>query len=241
MSAGELAFVGDVHLERGDAEIGPFCEFLERLSRRASRIVLMGDLFSLWIGQRELEQPHQRAVVETLAGLRRAGVVVRYVEGNRDYRIGPAYAGSAFDDVAAAGLVERQGGVSLFAIHGDLTNPGDRQYRSWRRLSRSRAFWLAFRALPARRRLSLAESLEARMRGTNVAFKRALPEAEIRRYARRWLDSGHDAVVLGHFHVERDLDLAGAGRVLVLPDWKAGRRWLSVDAAGRIGFVGERG
>jgi UDP-2,3-diacylglucosamine hydrolase len=237
VSGGEIAFVGDVHLDADDPELDAFCRFLERLGQRVSRIVLLGDLFNLWIGDRRLEQPHQRAVVETLAGLRRRGRVVRYVEGNRDYRIGPAYAGLAFDDVATAGLVERQGAQTLFAIHGDLTNPHDRRYRAWRRISRTPAAWLVLAALPPRRRLRLAERLEARMRRTNTAFKRELPEPELSAYARRWLDRGHDAVVLGHFHVERDIALE-RGRLVVLPDWKAGRRWLHVDAAGRLAFAG---
>jgi UDP-2,3-diacylglucosamine hydrolase len=205
VSGGEIAFVGDVHLDADDPELDAFCRFLERLGQRVSRIVLLGDLFNLWIGDRRLEQP--------------------------------PYAGLAFDDVATAGLVERQGAQTLFAIHGDLTNPHDRRYRAWRRISRTPAAWLVLAALPPRRRLRLAERLEARMRRTNTAFKRELPEPELSAYARRWLDRGHDAVVLGHFHVERDIALE-RGRLVVLPDWKAGRRWLHVDAAGRLAFAG---
>ena len=49
-----------------------------------------------------------------------------------------------------------------------------------------------------------------------------------------------DLVVLGHFHVEKDLVLeppGPAGRVMVLPEWKGSRRYLRVGADGRAAFV----
>ena len=51
---------------------------------------------------------------------------------------------------------------------------------------------------------------------------------------------GHDAVVLGHFHTERDLSVEAAGRtgrVLVLPEWRESRRHLRATSEGEIGFV----
>ena len=148
-----------------------------------------------------------------------------------------AYAGDAVDDATDRGIVERLGGKSLFAIHGDLANRRDRQYRAWRRVGRSAVLWALFNLLPRSRRLKTASSLEERMRGSNPDFKRAFPEAEVREYATPWLARGHDAVVLGHFHVELDL-AARQGRILVLPEWKGSRRYLRVRENGEIGFAG---
>lgn len=243
MSAGrgDLVFVGDVHLQADDARLGPFCGFLERLATSASRLVLLGDLFELWIGQRVLEQPHQTAVLERLAALRAQGLVVRYVEGNRDFRIGPGHAGQALDEATTGGISERFGGRRLWAIHGDLANPADRQYRAWRWLSRSAPVWALYNLLPRRQRLNLAAALEQRMRTTNREFRREFPEAAVRAYAARFLRAGHDAVVLGHFHVERELSAGtperAGGRVFVLPAWGESRRHLRVSPQGEIDFV----
>lgn len=237
---GDLVFVGDVHLEEGDADLGAFLGFLDRIGERASRLVFMGDLFNLWIGRRELERPHHSAVVERLTALRNNGLVVRYIEGNRDYRIGPCYAGTAVDEATAEAIVEEFGGRRLVAVHGDLTNPADRQYRTWRRFSRSAAAWGLFHVLPRARRAALADSLERRMRSSNLEFKRAFPEKEARAYAAAMLGAGDDALVLGHFHVEKDIELEIAGRrqrVLVLPEWKGSRRHLRVGGDGTIEFV----
>lgn len=236
MSAPELVFIGDVHLERDDPHLDDFVGFLQGLADPPRRVVLLGDLFNVWIGQRELEGPHQRRVVDTLAALRRAGCTVRFVEGNRDYRIGPAYEGFAFDEAGLDGVAERLGDRRIRAIHGDLANPADRRYRMWRAVSRSRAVWGAFGLLPRSRRVALVEALERRMRASNREFKRGFPEARVRAYGESFLRRGFDAVVLGHFHVERRLELP-EGEVFVLPEWRESRRHLESDASGALRFV----
>lgn len=230
---GDVVFVGDVHLERDDRDLAEFVAFVERSARSASRIVLVGDLFDLWVGLRDMEGPQHRTVTECFERLRARGTTLRYIEGNRDYAIRARYTGTAFDDVAEGGIEESAGGRRIFAIHGDLVNESDRQYRRWRKLSRSRPFWWTFRSLPARVRHRLSQSLESSMRSSNQGFKRAFPEESVRRYAAGLLARGYDAVVLGHFHVEKELD----GRIFVLPEWRESRRHLRVDAStGRIAF-----
>jgi len=229
----DLVFIGDVHLEAEGPDLDAFVALLRRLGDSAARIVLAGDLFNVWLGARDLERPHQTRVVRTLEELRGRGVVVRYLEGNRDYRVSGAYVGTALDDAPADGLVERVGRRSIFAIHGDLANPADRQYRAWRRFSRSAPVWGAFRALPAPVRLRLSDRIEAAMRRSNARFKASFPAEVVRQYASGFLAQGHDAVVLGHFHVEREME----GRIFVLPEWKESRRHLRVDGEGSIAFV----
>lgn len=237
---GELIFVGDVHLDRDDPALEAFLAFLEGLAGRAGRLVLMGDLFNLWLGRRDLEAPHQRAVVDVLTSLRERGMTVHYLEGNRDYGIAPGYGGRAFDAVSAEGLIESWGGLRLFAAHGDLVNLSDWRYRAWRRFSRSSPVWRLLRLLPARVQVRSAEALERRMRATNLAFKRVFPEASIVHYAVRHCGADCQGLVLGHFHVEKDFWVPGPDggrlRVLVLPEWKGSRRHLRVDASGALNF-----
>ncbi|HEX6852068.1 MAG TPA: metallophosphoesterase [Candidatus Polarisedimenticolaceae bacterium] len=240
MTARDLVFIGDVHLDRDDPDLTAFLAFLEALVPTTERIVLMGDLFNLWIGSEELEQPHHRAVIDQLASMRRRGLVVRYLEGNRDYRVGARHAGGALEDASEEGFEERHAGRRLWCAHGDLVNVRDRQYRTWRRVSRSRAAWAVFSLVPRRRRLAFAESLERRMRGTNLGMKRAVPEELLRAYAAPRFAAGFDAVVLGHFHVELDVRDEGK-RILVVPEWKGSRRHLRVGADGTIAFVGGGG
>lgn len=238
--SGVLAFVGDVHLDLDDPALPDFLAFLDGLAGRCERLVLMGDMFNLWLGDAEVEQAHHKAVVARLTELRRHGLVVRYLEGNRDYRVAQAYAGTAFDDAGIDSIEERQGGTRIFAVHGDLVNHADRQYRTWRAFSRSRAVWTLSSLVPRSARARVALRLERRMRRTNLDFKRSFPETVIRDYAAGPLARGFDAVVLGHFHVEREMIVEPAGRIFVLPEWRQSRRHLEVSADGAPAFVDSR-
>ncbi|ANM29086.1 hypothetical protein ABI59_04960 [Acidobacteria bacterium Mor1] len=239
MAGRDLVFIGDAHLDRDDPDLPDFLAMLEALKQTARRVVLIGDLFNLWIGRREMEQPHQTAVLKKLAELRAAGISVHYVEGNRDYRIAPAYIGESLDGAGDQGIHEEQGGLRLYAIHGDLVNRDDKQYRRWRWFSRTPLFWGLFRLLPRRRSLKLAEDLETRLRRTNLAHKQVFPEEQVRSYAAEFL-ADHDAVILGHFHVEKVLEAqppSPPGKIWILPLWKDDRRYLRITPEGEIGFV----
>ena len=234
----DLVFVGDVHLDRDDVDLSAFIAYLRSLPPTAGRIVLMGDLFNLWIGAEDLELDHHRRVISCLAELRANGTEVHYLEGNRDYRIAPLHEGATFNAVSGTGLREDWGPRAIWAAHGDLVNRGDLQYRTWRRLSRSTPFWWIYSAIPRGRRFAIAESIERGMRATNLEMKRAFPDVLLRAYANEHLPAAGGAVVLGHFHVERELTAGpdGAGRIFVLPEWKGSRRHLRVTAAGEMRF-----
>jgi UDP-2,3-diacylglucosamine hydrolase len=229
----DLVFVGDVHLDRDDADLPAFLSYLGGLARSAGRVVLMGDLFNLWLADPRLEQDHHRTVLEALRDLRRAGTELHYLEGNRDYRVGRAHLGATFDAVSDDGLLEEWAGRRIWAAHGDLVNVRDAQYRLWRRVSRSDPPWALFSAIPSRRRFAIAERIERRMRATNAGMKKDFPEALVRAYAAPRFEGGADAVVLGHFHDERDL-VDGSRRIVVVPAWKEARRHLRVGADGRM-------
>ena len=231
-----VAFIGDVHLDLGDAAVEPFTRTLHRLSETCDSVVLMGDLFNLWIGQPELQAAHQHKVADALRTIRGRGVAVHYIEGNRDYGIGRAFQGDLFDTAGDEGLEQRVAGRLLWAIHGDLANRADRRYRAWRWLSRSGPFWHCFNVLPATLRLRVAGKLETWMRSTNLAFKGAFPRAMIGDYASKFAARGYDAIVLGHFHVEKHWQLEGGTSVYVLPEWKGSRRHLVADGDG-VRFV----
>jgi UDP-2,3-diacylglucosamine hydrolase len=234
----DLVFVGDVHLDRDDPDLPAFVAYLRGLGRTAGRIVLMGDLFNLWIGAKDLEQDHHRVVIKCLTDIRSDGTEIHYLEGNRDYRIARSHQGGAFDAVSGTGLQENWGSRKIWAAHGDLVNRNDAQYRLWRRVSRSAAAWWLYSAVPRARRFTIAESIERRMRTTNREMKLEFPEAVVRAYAGRYLAQPGAAVVLGHFHVERELRAgpSDSGRIFVLPEWKGSRRHLRVTTDGEMWF-----
>lgn len=228
---GTIALLGDAHLREGDPEVEAFLGFLDALPGRASVLAILGDLFAAWIGRADLLRRHHERVVDGLRRLRERGVRVLYVEGNHDFFLGRLYDDDPFEVIATETLEVLWNGRLLHLAHGDLMNRRDRQYRAWRRLSKSRPFFAAFNLLPRATRLRVVDGLERGMATTNMDFRGGFPVGECLAYARPRIRAGTDALVFGHFHDERRIDVAEGerkGSVFVLPAWRDGHRYLRI-------------
>jgi len=213
-----VALLADAHLSGPGGPAGPLVRQLEALpAAGCRRLVVMGDLFQAWVGHRRFETPDIAEVVAALRGLRRAGLRIDYVEGNRDFFLAGSPYADAFDAVAAEVAFE-DAGVRYLAVHGDGLVGSDWQYLLWRRLSKSGLSRLLAGRLPAPLARRMVGSTERRLSRTNFRHRRRLPEAAIRRYAERRLAEGHDVLLLGHFHVARAWPVAG-GEVRLLAAW----------------------
>jgi UDP-2,3-diacylglucosamine pyrophosphatase LpxH len=118
-------------------------------------------------------------------------------------------------------------------VHGDGLDDDDRQYRRWRRLSKSAPVRLAVKLLPARVARRLVDSTERKLAQTNFKHRTKIPTAAIERYATQRLAEGHDVLLLGHFHEEHRLRVPG-GEVWLVPAWFRTRQvtWLGEEGKG---------
>lgn len=222
-----VAVIADSHLGGPGGPAGPLIEQLDALpGAGCTRLVLLGDLFQAWIGSRRFETPDVAAVAAALGRLRRAGVRIDYIEGNRDFFLAGSPYADAFDSVGRE-VAFTAAGVRYLAVHGDGLNDRDRQYLFWRWLSKSRLSRALVLRTPRRFARRFVGSTEERLSRTNFKHKRALPERPIRAYAERRLAEGHDVLLLGHFHEAQEWEVAG-GRVRLLEAWFTSRRveWL---------------
>jgi len=222
-----VAVVADAHLGGPGGDARPLVEQLLRLpAEGAERLLLLGDLFQAWVGFRQYETPGVRALVEGIAELRRRGLRVDYVEGNRDFFLAAGPYGANFDSVAFECAFE-SGGVRYLAVHGDGLNDRDRPYLAWRWLSKSAPVKTVVRVLPRRVVGRFVDAAERRLSRTNFKHRAEIPEAAIRRYGARRLAEGHDVLLLGHFHEPRTLSVPG-GEIRLLDAWFRSRRieWL---------------
>ncbi len=213
-----VALLADAHLGGPGGPAAPLLAQLGALpGAGVGRLVLMGDLFQAWVGFRRFETPDIAAVVEALRALRRQGMRIDCIEGNRDFFLAGSVYADAFDQIAAEVAFE-SGGRRYLAVHGDGLNDEDWKYRFWRRLSKSAPIrWLADR-IPGPLARRLVSSAERRLARTNFRHRHRLPEAAIRRYAERRLAEGHDVLLVGHFHEARTWPVSG-GEVRLLAAW----------------------
>lgn len=218
-----IAIIADSHLGGPGGGAGPLIEQLEELPERGcSRLVLLGDIFHVWVGSPKFETPEVRAVAAALEGLRRKGIEVDYVEGNRDFFIAGSPYAALFDRVTMEVSFEARG-VRYLAVHGDGLNEKDRQYRFWRWLSKSPVSRFFMLRLPGRLARRVVGGAEKHLAKTNFKHKSRIPEAAITFYGARRLAEGHDVLFLGHFHEPRTWCVAG-GEIRLLDAWFNSRR-----------------
>jgi len=222
-----IALIADAHIGGPGGSAGPLVEQLRALpGQGCRRLILMGDLFQAWVGFPSFETPDIAAVVAALRDLRRQGIEIDYVEGNRDFFLAGSPYADAFDRVVLE-TAFTAGGRRYLAVHGDGLNDRDWKYRFWRRASKSAPVRFALAHIPrglARRTVS---STERRLSQTNFKHRAELPEDAIRRYAARRLAEGHDVLLLGHFHEPRVWSVPG-GEARLLDAWFRSREveWL---------------
>lgn len=237
-----IALIADAHLGGPGGPAGPLVEQLWALpGQGCSRLILLGDLCQIWVGDRRFETPEVRALTGALGHLREAGVRVDYIEGNRDFFLAAGDYGGCFDGVWREVAFE-VGGRRFLAVHGDGLNARDWRYRFWRALAKSAASRWLMRRLPAALARRLVRGTERQLAATNFKHKRELPERVIRDYAVRRLAEGHDVLLLGHFHEPRRWRVEG-GEVWLLDAWFRSRRveWIGARDEGRgaNGWQGE--
>ena len=227
-----IAVVADAHL---GGPGGPADEMVEQLralpGQDCSRLILLGDLFHVWIGDRRYETPEIHTVVETLRWLRAQGVRVDYIEGNRDFFLEGSVYEDAFDGLHLELEVEHEHVRYLF-VHGDGLNEKDRKYRFWRGLSKSSPSRFLFRRIPGALARRIVHGTERRLAKSNFRHKSRIPEEVLVRYAVERLARGVDEIVLGHFHDEFERTLPG-GRIRVMDAWFHHRtmQWIGTAAA----------
>lgn len=242
-----LIVIADAHLTALDADTAAFCAFLSDLPADAAELVLLGDIFALWIAHPKHTLAHHTEVLQRIASLRAAGVRVRFIEGNREFGVARWQAGW-FDAVHAAEgepIVDLDwGGRRWSMAHGDRLDPDDWRTRLLHRLLRAGPTLQAVAALPAGWGMWFGRWLERSLRHRNLRYKTALPTTRLQRHARQLAERGAAAGVIGHIHVAHDVQLDAQGRsvrLLILPDWRSTHEYLRIDAGGGARFEIWRG
>lgn len=224
--------IADLHLDAARVEsVEPFTRFLAA-ERGVPALLVLGDLFDVWVGPAEARLPGAARVLEALRALTLRGTELLVVPGNRDSLLDAAFERATGARLFPEGLVARAGSARILCIHGDTLCTRDSGYLRLRRVMRSGLVrWIAPRAP-----LWFATAVARRLRRASVsAIARKLPdEKTMQPAAAELLAAAHrsSALLCGHAHAFRDETLASGARWVVLDAFGGGRDVARFEAAG---------
>ena len=193
-------FVGDAHFAAGDGERRErFIRFIQNNRPHLTTLVLMGDFFDFWFGFRNLSllKREYGDILELLEQLRSDGIEVICVEGNHEFRMGPFMRDNlgieVYDDCAEIDLDGRK----VYLAHGDrVSQTVSHQILTW--LLRNRVTYQLISLLGPRIVIATATWWSKKSRRNLKKFSKIIEQ--LRRFARRKLHEGFDAVILAHTH-----------------------------------------
>jgi UDP-2,3-diacylglucosamine hydrolase len=215
--------IADLHLDAQRADGGAALVRFLAAAPPPGALIVLGDLFDVWVGPAQARMEGARVVLAALRALAERGTRIHVVPGNRDFLLDASFEAATGAVLHREGFVGRSGPARVLCVHGDTLCTRDTGYLRLRRVMRSGPVqWLGPR-LP----LWMGRALARRLRRASVqAIAAKLPdEKSVQPAAADRLARAHraDVVLCGHAHAFRDERL------------DCGARWVVLDA-----FGGER-
>ncbi|MCB2016739.1 MAG: UDP-2,3-diacylglucosamine diphosphatase [Hydrogenophaga sp.] len=220
-------FISDLHLQASEPDTAAaWRNYLSRpQGEKADALFILGDLFEVWIGDDELDDPHGFAA-KCAGALRQYSVTtpIYFLCGNRDFLIGErALAGCGMSGLPDPAVLDFHGTRCLLS-HGDELCLEDTTYQTFRALVRSDAWRSEFLARPMQERKVIARDLRQKSESRKQLIDDD-PElwADVdARAASAWLsEAGATVLIHGHTHRPGTHELGNGCRREVLSDWDA--------------------
>lgn len=214
--------IADLHLsaQRPDL-VRAFCCFCQQISDDAQALYILGDFFEAWIGDDYYDQTIEQVSL-ALQALKQQGCALYFIHGNRDFLLGDDFAQAAGLKILASDEVYHIENLSVILAHGDEYCWDDSDYQKFRKLVRNPWVQGAYRALPLRWRLTIANKARDRSKTDNQRKSQAIMDVSAHAIDDAFQRHGSQAKLMihGHTHrpnIHRDKD---STRV-VLGDWGA--------------------
>ncbi len=206
----EIYLLADSHLNSKSDEINDlFSKFLRIFQEsKLSKLIILGDLFSNWMGIDDLLSDYQKEIIKALNHLKENGKEIIFLEGNRDYFVDELKE-TPFLFIGKNYKMDFSNGTKILFEHGETINWEDRNYLLWSYITRTSSVKSLLKILKKDFAKNLAEKLEEKLSRTNYEHKIEIPFDEIKKYARSLKEEGYTNLVLGHFHRKLEYEFYG--------------------------------
>lgn len=224
-------FISDLHLQSGDAATADaWLDWLDGpASSRTDAVVILGDLFEVWIGDDVLETseaacpeaPFLRRCADALQRLSQT-VPVYFMAGNRDFLLGESAARRCGLTLLPDPTVLQWHGQRWLLSHGDSLCLADVDYQRFRQQVRSQDWQADFLRKPLVERENLARQL--RQQSQDLKRRHAhdpslWADVDAQAAADLVTAAGARGLIHGHTHRPARHMLAAGQERWVLSDW----------------------
>ena len=224
-----IYFASDIHLGAGTAEEAKrteraFCRWLDMVSKDATEIYLLGDIFDFWFEHRRVAPKGFVRVLGRLAELTDRGVRVVFFAGNHDM-----WCRDYFEKECGV-VLHRQAcsvelhGKEFFLAHGDEFSK-EGSFKVLRAIFHSRFLQRCFSAVHPRWALWMGHAwarhsmIKHKVEG-DTPFLGVDNEFCVQ-FAKEYLVKHPqvDCFIFGHRHIDEDFPLGDSSRCIFLGDW----------------------
>ncbi|AWN74229.1 UDP-2,3-diacylglucosamine diphosphatase [Legionella anisa] len=158
----DVVFISDLHLHPEDQAIQErFNHFLEWARVSVKNIYILGDFFHAWAGDDAIDD-WSRGIAHQLFSLKRQGINLFYMHGNRDFLLGKTFARLAGWTILSEPTVIQLGPEKILLVHGDRYCTKDLAHQRFRFLTRNKIFPILFLSLPLKYRERLVNQVRYR-------------------------------------------------------------------------------
>jgi len=124
-----------------------FLDFLQGPARQGDELLILGDLFEVWIGD-DGNDAVSAKVVESLREVAQSGTKCAVLVGNRDFLLGERFCARAGVELLAEPVQRSFDSLATVLLHGDILCTDDVPYQRLRRKVRDPAWQARFRSRP---------------------------------------------------------------------------------------------
>lgn len=206
-----------------DLHLGPDTPgTLDRLEQHliqtpAQAVLLLGDIFEVWVGDDARHEPLEASVVRLLREASRR-LDLFFMRGNRDFLVGDQLLADAGMTALPDPSVLDAFGQRWLLVHGDAQCLADAAYQAFRLQVRSSEWQAQLLSQPLEARKALGRQMRA---GSRAAQAKQLMSTDLDTDACRTLLAEADATTLihGHTHRPAEHELGQGLKRVVLSDW----------------------
>lgn len=188
--------------------------FLEGVPGKGDILVLGGDIFDLFVGNKPAFQKKFSHILAAIRNLAQRGCTIYYLEGNHDFHLNEVFSIQSGILVKTDDFYLDFDGRKIWISHGDMIDEEDRGYRVLRATTRHPIVRSLIQVIPGDfidgvGKWSSQQSRKYNNPTSAGADKLQRTRKLFRSYAEEKFKQGFEFVLIGHSHMAEDFPLGG--------------------------------